>query len=291
MKKIGSILLCVSLMFCASSHAQQNTIHIQGDNTLLVLGQHFNELYRRRQPNVAIRVHGGGIESAIPLLIKGEVQIAQAHRHVSSETSHGLLVVPVGIEGIVIYVHDSSPVNELSLAQVRSIYLGEITNWKQIGGHDQRILLFGGESHTGVIPYFEEYVLHGSEPFGYSGKNSTKELLDTIAQTPNAMGFGSVGSAPHVKALRIKTAPDSPAVEPAIANIRSGLYPISRRIYWYLAHKPEGAVKDFCEWVFSSQGQLVVESIGFQPLTPEERSTSIRSLGISISVKQASSGS
>jgi phosphate transport system substrate-binding protein len=290
MKRVGSILLCVGLMFCASSYAQQNTIHIQGENTLLVLGQHLNELYQRKQPNVTIRVHGGGMEPALSLLSKGEIQIAQAHRHVSSEASHGLVAVPVGIEGIVIYVHESNPVNELSLAQVRSIYLGEVTNWKQVGGRDQRIGLYAGESHTGVIPYFEEYVLRGSEPFGFWGKNSTKDLLDTIAQTPNAMGYSSVGSSPHVKALRIKPAADSPAVEPSIANIRSGQYPISRRIYWYLAHKPQGAVKDFCEWVFSSQGQLVVESIGFQPLTPEERAASMRNLGISSSVKQASSG-
>jgi phosphate transport system substrate-binding protein len=280
MRKIGLLLLWGSLL-SACSQAQQNNIQIQGADTLILLGQNLNRLYQHKQPGVSIRVHGGGIGSALPLLLKGELQIAQAHGgELSSETAKDLLAVPVGVEGIVLYVHESNPVNELSLAQVRSIYLGEITNWRQVGGPDQRIALYAGESSTGIVSYFQEYVLRGAEPFGFWGKSSTKELLDVIGETRNAMGFASVGMAPHVKALRIRPATGSPAVEPSIANIRSRQYPISRYIYWYFARKPQGIVKDFCEWVFSSEGQLVVEGIGFQPLMPEERLAAMRKLGV-----------
>jgi len=73
-------------------------------------------------------------------------------------------------------------------------------------------------------------------------------------------------------------------VEPTIALIRSLQYPISRRIYWYLARKPQGALGDLCEWVLSAEGQLAIEGVGFQPLLPEERMAGMRKLGLSSGV-------
>lgn len=280
MRKAQCVLLWSSVLFSVLSNAQQNAVHIQGSDTLILLGQNVNKLYQRTKPGISIRVHGGGLQSAIPLLLKGEIQIAQGRGELPAESNGELLTVPIGVEGVVVYVNESNWLNELSIAQLRSIYLGEITNWKQLGGPDKRINLYAGESNAGVIAYFQEYVLHGAESFGFWGKNSTKELLDVIAQDPYGLGFASSGSAPHAKALRIRVAAGSPAIEPSIANIRSRRYPISRYIYWYFARKPQGVVKDFCEWAFSSQGQLVIESIGFEPLVPEDRSAAMRKLGI-----------
>src|SRR5258708_7483332 len=198
-----------------------------------------------------------------------------------------VISLPVGVEGIVFYVHESNHLTDLSVAQIRAIFLGEINNWRQLGGPDQRILLYGGESTTAIEPYLREFVLQGAEPYPYWGKSSTKELLDTVAQQPFGIGFASAGNAPHVKALRIRQTESSPAIEPTISNIRSRQYPITRYVYWYLAKKPVGPLKDFCEWVFSSQGQLVVESVGFQPLEPTDRLTALQRLGISGSASAA----
>ena len=137
-----------------------------------------------------------------------------------------------------------------------------------------------GESTSGVEQFFTEAVLRGAESFGYEGKTSTKELLDVIATHPSAIGFAAFGVAPHVKALRIRVSSGNPPVDPSIANIRSLKYPISRYIYWYFAHRPEGPLKAFCSWVFSSEGQLVVEGVGFQPLAPEERTAGLQKLGL-----------
>lgn len=278
-KQVLVLIFTLFAPFCA--HAQQATIQVQGPDTLILLGQKLNQLYQRKHPLVSLRVRGGGVQAALPLLFKGEIDIAQAHGMLLADNTRDLLAVPVGVEGIVLYVHESNPISELSVAQVRAIYTGQILNWKQLGGPDQRIVLYGGESTSGIGPFFAESVLHGEESFGYEGKTSTKELLDVIADRPYALGFAGVGYAPHVKALRIRSSAAAPAVEPSIARIRSLQYPISRHIYWYLARRPQGAVRDFCDWVFSSEGQLVVEGVGFQPLAPEERSAGLRKLGLS----------
>ena len=269
---------CILLSYI--SYAQQSTVHIQGTDTLILLGQNVNRLYQRTQPQISIQVRGGGMKAAIPLLLRHEIQIVQGQGELPEEVTRELLHVPIGTEGIMVYVHDSNPVNELSITQLRSIYLGEITNWKQLGGPDKRITLYGGETTTGGIAYFQEFVLRGEESFGFWGKNSTKELLDVISGDANAIGFGGPGSAVHVKALRIRAAAGLPAVEATITNIRSRTYPISRYVFWYFAGKPQGATRKFCEWAFSPQGQLLIESIGVQPLFPEDRMAALRKLGI-----------
>jgi phosphate transport system substrate-binding protein len=285
----GCALFIAIVSLSASSAFCQETIQVQGPDTLILLVQKLNQLYQRQQPQVTIKVHGGNVRSAVPLLLKGDVDVLQSRGVLAPDASRpDIFGVPVGAEGIVIYVHESNLLNELTIAQVRSIYTGEITNWKQLGGPDQRITLYGGESTSGVEQFFSEAVLHGAESFGYEGKTSTKELLAIVAAHPGAIGFAGFGLAPHVKPLRIRAASGSAAVEPSIANIRSLKYPISRYIYWYFAHRPQGSVKGFCTWMFSSEGQLVVEGVGFQPLDAQERLAGLQKLGLGDSAQPAS---
>jgi phosphate transport system substrate-binding protein len=280
MKQLSLLVLCTGLLTPPCAFPLQTTVQLQGPDTLILLGQKLNQLYQRKHSLVTVRVHGGGVQAALSSLVNGEIDIAQSHGTPPAANARDLLAVPVGAEGIVLYVHESNPISELTVAQVRSIYTGQILNWKQLGGRDERILLYGGESTSGIVPFFAESVLRGNDPLGYEGKTSTKDLLDVISARPNAIGFAGVGAAPHVKALRMRSGAGAAAVEPTIANIRTLLYPISRHIYWYLARKPQGALKELCEWIFSSEGQLVVEGVGFQPLAPEERLAGLRKLGL-----------
>lgn len=293
MKKLSLLVCCISLgLFVPfGAYPQQTTLQIQGPDTLILLGQKLNQLYQRKHSMVTLRVHGGNPQAALPLLLNGEIDVAQTHGMLTAANARDLLAVPVGAEGIVLYVHESNPISELTVAQVRSIYTGQILNWKQLGGRDERILLYGGESTSGIVPFFAESVLRGEDPLGYEGKTSTKDMLDVVAAHANAIGFAGVGFAPRVKAMRMRSTAGAPAVEPTIANIRSLQYPISRHIYWYLARKPQGPLKEFCEWIFSSEGQLVVEGVGFQPLAPEERIAGLRKLGLNSSPQTGSATS
>lgn len=281
MRKISFYILVSSLVVVHTVQAQQGTnVELKGPDTLILFGQKINQLYQQKQPRSTIRAHGGGVESAVGLLLKGQIDIAQSHGELRPELAKGLVSIPIGVEAIVFYVNRSNPVNELSMAQVRGIYTGEILNWKQLGGPDRQIAIYGGESTSSMNPYFAETILRGDTSFSYMGKPSTKELLDAVASHPDAIGFAGLGFSPNTKTLRIRAGTGSKAIEPTFDNVRSLDYPVSRYIYWYLAREPREGVRDFCEWMLSSQGQLVVEGVGFQPLPTEKRLLARQKLGL-----------
>ncbi|HEY6250135.1 MAG TPA: substrate-binding domain-containing protein [Candidatus Angelobacter sp.] len=280
MRKIYFLVLVSSLVIVHAVQAQQTAnIELRGPDTLILFGQKVNQLYLHQQPQSTIRIRGGGAEAAVSQLLKGQIDIAQSHGELRADLTKGLLPIPIGVEAIVIYVNASNPVSELSVAQVHRIYTGEILNWKQLGGPDRRIAIYGGESTSSMNPYFAEAVLRGDTSFSYMGKPSTKELLDAVASHPDAIGFAGLGFSANTKALRIR-ASGSKAIEPTFDNVRSLDYPIARYIYWYLPHQPREAVKEFCEWMLSSQGQLVVEGVGFQPLPLDKRFMARQRLGL-----------
>jgi len=104
--------------------------------------------------------------------------------------------------------------------------------------------------------------------------------LEVIASNPAAIGYGTVDSNPGVRAIAIKAGLTSGAVEPTIQNIRSQQYPITRHIYWAINPNASRAVKDLCAWVLASDGQIVAEAAGFEPLLPEERNAGLFRLGL-----------
>ena len=266
MKKVLACAVIVSSFGCAA--LAQNAVRIQGADTLILLSQRWAQIYKQKSPDAEIVIQGGGASNALKALTAGRTNIVQLEG--SSKPESGI-TFPVGVEGIAVYVNQNNPITELTLHQLEAIFLGTITNWKQLGGPDRRILLFAGESSTGVLPYFQEVVLHDEEPYPFVGKASAKELIDTVAQEPDAIGYASIYPNTRVKTVRVKVNDSTPGVEATIENIRARRYPISRYVYWHLASKPTGEVKALCEWVLSKDGQLVVESVGFEPLTPEDR--------------------
>jgi len=271
-KTLVGVLIFSSFGFVARA---QNAIHIQGADTLILLSQRWAQMYKTKHPQGEIVIQGGGGSNALKALAAGRNNIVQLESGSRFESG---ITFPVGVEGIAVYVNQKNPINELTLHQPEAIFLGTITNWKQIGGPDKRILLFAGESSTGVLPYFQEVVLHDEEPYPFVGKASAKDLIDTIAQEPDAIGYSSIYPNTNVKAIRVKVSDSTPGIEATIENIRTRKYPISRYVYWHLGAKPTGELKTFCQWVLSKDGQLVVESVGFEPLTPEDRASGLAKL-------------
>jgi phosphate transport system substrate-binding protein len=246
-------------------------ITIQGSDTLILLGQRLSQLYKRHDANATFAVKGGGAGQALV-----SVDVVQD----VTSSSRRAFQFAVGVQGIAVYVNKNNPVNDLTLTQLRGIFLGEITNWKALGGPDSPILLFAGESTTGTLDYFERNILKGKEPYPFVGKANSKDLVDIIAVTPNGIGYSSLRYSPEVKTVAIKLGPTSLPVVPSSETIRNRTYPISRYVYWTLAKQPSGDLADFCVWVMSQEGQTVVESVGFEPLLPHDRSRALAVMGL-----------
>jgi phosphate transport system substrate-binding protein len=250
-------------------------ITIQGSDTLILLGQRLSQQYKRHDRGLDFAVKGGGATPAFASLGSG-VDIAQDDTNANKRQFQ----VAVAVQGIAVYVNKNNPVNALTLAQLRSIFLGEITNWRVLGGPDAPIVLFAGESTTGILDYFQERVLQGKEPYPFVGKSNAKDLADTIAATPNGIDYSSLRYSPEVKTIAIKLGPSSLAIGPSSETIRNRTYPISRYIYWTLAKQPSGNLSEFCSWVMSQEGQTVVESVGFEPLLTRDRQRALANLGL-----------
>lgn len=248
-------------------------VTIGGSDTLIYLAQRFAEQYRTKHGDAQFTVRGGSRTDPKA----GGFDIFQNE---GSGPVPKRIAFPIAIHAIVVYVNKSNAVTELTVAQLRSIFLGQITNWKEVGGPDRRINLFAGESTTGTLAFFQESVLHGEEPYPFEGKNNTHALLDVIASDPAAIGYGTLDASAGVRTLAIKSGLTSLAVEPSISSIRSREYPITRQVYWAVNSNASRVAKEFCGWVLSAGGQLVVEGAGFQPILPQERSAGLARLGL-----------
>jgi phosphate transport system substrate-binding protein len=153
------------------------------------------------------------------------------------------------------------------MAQVKDIFTGKVTNWKQVGGNDKPILLYSRENNSGTYEFFKEHVLN-KQDFAASAQHmaGTAALINAVSKDMNAIGYGGAAYAKNVKALPIAKDPSSKAVTPNAATIHDGSYPISRFLYFYLNQKPAGSVKKFIDWVISPAGQKVVTEVGYYPI-------------------------
>jgi phosphate transport system substrate-binding protein len=164
-------------------------------------------------------------------------------------------------------------VNELTLAQVKAIYTGKFTNWKEVGGADAPVVLYSRENNSGTYVYFKEHVLE-NEDFAPAAQTlaGTAAVVNAVAKDPNAIGYGGIAYGVDIKPINIKKEETAPAISPTQENVVSGAYPISRYLYFYTAGKPTNPVaEDFIRWVVSAAGQAVVKEVEYYPLPEQMR--------------------
>lgn len=274
-----SLTLSVLLMTgCPAPQSEHQTISLKGSDTMVQLGQRWAELYMKEHPDVTIQVTAGGTGNGIAALIDGTTQICQASRAMkdaekeSLKTKRNLEAVEtaVALDALAIYVHKENPIQSLTMEQVGKIFLGEIGDWKDVGGKPGKIVLYGRENSSGTYGYFKEHVLGNKDfPATYQALPGTGGVVDAVARDQRGIGYGGIGYATAIKTIGITKEPGGMPVEPSMANVLNGSYPISRQLYWYTAGAPEGAMKGFLDWVLGPEGQKVVSEKGFYPLKGE----------------------
>lgn len=252
------------------------TITIKGSDTMVILVQRWAEVFMKKNKDVVIQVTGGGSGTGIAALINGTTDICNASRPMKQSEIGKLkekynstgVEIKVAIDGLSIYVNRANKkVGELTLAQIKDIYTGKITNWKEVGGNDSRIIIYGRENSSGTYVYFKEHVLENQD---FSSKvqtlPGTGAVVNAVSKDKNAIGFGGAAYAKGIKDIAVKKDAASKSFLPIKKNIESGEYPISRFLYMYTKTKPEGAIKKFIDWALSKEGQTIVNEVGYFPV-------------------------
>ena len=250
-------------------------ITMKGSDTMVILGQRWAEIYMQKTPGAVVQVTGGGSGTGIAALINGTTDVCQASRPMKDAEKTKLkeryftlgVEVPVAKDGLAVYLHESNLVEKLSLEQLKAIYTGQVTNWKQVGGPDTKIILYGRENNSGTYVFFKDNVLKGAD-FAPTTATlpGTAAVVNAVAKDKNGIGYGGAAYAKGIKFCKVSEKTGGEAFGPDLETVESGKYPLARDLYWYFRTKPAGDVKKLVDWVLSPEGQKVVSEVGYFPV-------------------------
>lgn len=259
------VILLLTAVFGAGciSTEDTETISIAGSTTVLPVAQAAAEEYMNQHSNADIQVSGGGSGVGATSVIGGTADIGMLSRDLKASEKDGnnLKEFIVGKDGIALVGHPSNTVSDLSLEQVKAIYQGEITNWKEVGGADLKIVLIGRDSSSGTREFFTEFVLDKEDAAKEMQElNSNGAVAQAVSITPGAIGYVSLEYVDDsLKAFSIG------GVAPTVENVISGVYEINRPLLMVTNGEPEGLAADYLAFILSEEGQQILKDSGFIP--------------------------
>ncbi len=252
----------------------KTTITVKGSDTMVIMAQRWAEVYMNAHPDVVLQVTGGGSGTGISALINGTTDICDASRPMKASERENLKsrYASLGVEiksakdGLSIYLGAQNPVEALTLDQAAKIYTGEIKNWKEVGGSDAKIVVYGRENNSGTYVFFRDNVLKGKDYTStMQSLPGTAAVVNAVSKDPNGIGFGGAAYAKGIKIAKLKKDESSPGVSPSAETIKDGSYPLTRFLYMYLRSRPTGELKNYIDWILSAEGQAVVTQVGYFP--------------------------
>nr|WP_315172960.1 phosphate ABC transporter substrate-binding protein [uncultured Flavobacterium sp.] len=270
--KLAAVLIVV--MMIGFSFTTTTKITVKGSDTMVILSQKWAEVYMRKNPSVFVQVTGGGSGVGIAALINGSTMIANASRPIEQEELEKLktkykqngIQIACAKDGLSVYLNKTNPVNELTIDQLSDIFSGAITNWKQVGGPDAKIQLYGRESSSGTFEFFKDHVVKTDFARTCQTLPGTAAIVNAVKKDKYGIGYGGAAYAEGVKDCKIKKDAKSKGILPSAATIKNKTYPISRYLFMYLREKPTGETKKFIDWILSAEGQNVIVEVGYYPL-------------------------
>lgn len=258
-------------------------IQNKGSDTLVNVAQAWAENYKDVNPGVGVAVTGGGSGTGISAMINGTVDIANSSRKMKQSEleqarTNGREPIEhvVGYDAIAVYLHHDNPVDRLTMAQLAAIYGegGEIETWSQLGVEvpgcsSDEIVRVSRQNNSGTYVYFREAVLgrEGEYKLGSRDMHGSKDVVDLVENTPCAIGYSGLAYAiPEVKLACVAQGEEADCVHPSVQTALDGTYPISRPLFMYTAGTPEGAIKEYLDWILSDEGQCIIGGKGYAPV-------------------------
>ncbi len=281
MKRIFAAAVAVCAL---GALATAGEVLVKGSDTLLNLVQRLAEEFSAVQPDITVSVTGGGSGVGINAITNGEVDIADASRLIKSKEMYSAkengvnpVQVVIAIDGLSVIVNDASTVDKLTVEQIGAIYRGEVKNWKEVGGPNKPITLYGRQPSSGTFVFFRDEVVKGEYATAMRQMNGNAQICEAVKADETGIGYVGVGylrDATGVKAVAVRGAEGGDYVSPVDDEaVNAGRYPLTRPLNQYTDGKPKGEARAFIEFELSEAGQAVVVEEGFFPVTADYRAS------------------
>ncbi|MFP3937505.1 MAG: PstS family phosphate ABC transporter substrate-binding protein [Phycisphaerae bacterium] len=276
MAAVATVVLAVLFGACgevlAQSAGDEEQIQIEGSTTVGPIAKAFAEAFMSEHENVNVTVKLTGSGDGAAALIDGRCHVAAMSRFMkpgefAKAVENGVLPVAhtVAMDGVCPVVHPSNPVGELTTQELKDIYLGNITNWKQLGGVDQRIVAISRDTSSGTFGVFSKLVMNDEKMTGgVEYVTSNQNMHQRIASTRGAIGYVGVGFLDrNVKAVKLD------GVAPDRRTLATGQFPLVRPLFMWTDGYPKigSTLHQFVSFYLTETGQDIIEAKGFVPLT------------------------
>jgi phosphate transport system substrate-binding protein len=259
-----------ALFFCGTATLLAGNIVIKGSTTVLPIAQKVAEAYMKENPDVKISISGGGSGNGIKAIIDGSTDIADSSRFIKGKEvklalKKGKYPVPwrVAYDCIIPVVHPNNPLKDISLDQLKDIYMGKINNWKELGWQNKRIVVISRDTSSGTYEVWEKKVMKKKRVYpGALLQASNGAVSQAISNNKYAIGYIGIGYMnSSVSALKVN------GIQGSIETTLSGAFPISRPLFMFTDGWPEGDIVSFLNFVLHPhKGQKFVQEAGFVSL-------------------------
>jgi len=249
------------ILFSACSQKSGDII-IAGSTSIQPFIEKLAEEYMAKNPNIKINVQGGGSTAGIQAVFNKTCAIGTSSRYLEP-SEQSLHTYTMAIDGIAIIIHPSNPITNLTHDALKDIFSGRITNWKDVGGPDKKIIIVTREEGSGTRGAFEDLIMHKTAiSDACLVQDSNGAIRETIAITPQAIGYISAGLVDErVKPLSIDD------IYPSVENFENGEYKFIRPFLLLTKDEPTGVVKSFIEYILSSEAQKILQHEGLIPVS------------------------
>ena len=270
---LSIVFLSIALTGCGKKTDVKKGITIKGSDTMVHLMSTLAEAYMKKNPGSQVSVTGGGSGTGIAALINGTTDICASSRDMQEKEKNDAAkknITPkefsIANDGLAVFVNPANPVNELTLEQIKKIYTGAYTNWKELGGPDKPIVAYSRENSSGTYVFFQEHVL-GKQDYAKTVRlmTATSAIIQSVTEDQWSIGYGGLGYTKDakVKVINVKKDDNSPAVTPSIKTVLDKSYSIARPLFLYFNGEPQGEMKSFLDFCMSDEGQKIVEETGY----------------------------
>ena len=265
MNKYKGVLLSLVMALGFAIPAYAEKIVVEGSTTVLPIAQRAAEEFMNKNTDADISVRGGGSGVGITSLIEGTCDIADSSRPIKDEELEkgvGRGKEPkanvIAMDGIAIIVNKANTVNELTKAQLKAIYTGKISDWSQVGGPQEQIVVISRDSASGTFEAFGELALDKAKVRPDAMMQASNQAVASVVEkTPGAIGYVGLAYLSGAKVVKLD------GVAASRETVLSKQYKLSRPLFMYTNGKPKGLAKEYIDFILSAAGQKLVDEEGF----------------------------